>query len=107
MAENKTAAVGEYYSVALFRTAGIEVRPAESAAEAEQTVNRLIKDGYKVIFLTENYAAAMEEKLKTLRKNTYPVILPIPGRNGADGYGINKIIANTEKALGTNIFKKD
>ena len=107
MSEYKAAAVGSHSSVVLFSAAGIRTVSAESVKEAEKAVNRLVKEGYGIIFLTENYAKALENELKRYRASAYPVILPVPEKSGPGGYGMQKINSNMEKAIGTNIFDKD
>ena len=107
MSEYKAAAVGNHSSVVLFSAAGIKTVSAESVKEAEKAVNRLVKEGYGIIFLTENYAKELENELKRYRASAYPVILPVPEKSGPGGYGMKKINSNMEKAIGTNIFDKD
>lgn len=107
MTEAKIAAVGKHESILLFSAAGVKTVPADTNAEALQAVKSLIKDGAEVIFLTENYAAALEEQLHRYRESAYPIILPVSEKSGPTGYGIAKINANMEKALGTNIFNNE
>jgi V/A-type H+-transporting ATPase subunit F len=107
MSKVKAAAVGEHSSVVLFNTAGVEAVSVESVEEASNAVRRLVRGGYNVIFLTENYAALLEEELKKYRAQAYPLILPIPERTGSTGYGLEKVRINMEKAIGTNIFDKE
>lgn len=107
MSEYKTAAVGSHSSVVLFSAAGIRTVSAETVKDAEKAVNTLAKEGYSIIFLTENYAEALENELKRFRANAYPVILPVPDKSGPNGYGMGKIKDNMEKAIGTDIFDKN
>ena len=107
MSNYKAAAVGSHSSVVLFSAAGIRTVSAENVKDAEKAVNTLVKEGYGIIFLTENYAKELENELKRYRETAYPVILPVPERAGGSGYGMQKINNNMEKAIGTNIFDKD
>lgn len=107
MSNYKAAAVGSHSSVVLFSAAGIKTVSAENVKDAEKAVNTLVKEGYGIIFLTENYAKELENELKRYRASAYPVILPVPERSGGSGYGMQKINSNMEKAIGTNIFDKD
>lgn len=106
MSENKIAAVGDRASVIIFNTAGITTRPVENAKEAERAVQTLATDGYKIIFISEKYTAELEDIIQKYREAAYPAIIPIPDRTGSKGTGFDKIIANMEKAIGTNIFDK-
>ncbi len=107
MTDAKSAAVGRHESILLFSAAGIPTVSATTDAEALQAVRSLIKDGTQVIFLTENFAAALEEELHAYRMNSYPIILSVPEKSGPSGYSMQKINANMEKALGTNIFNNE
>ena len=107
MSKVKAAAVGEHSSVVLFNTAGVDAVSVESVEEASTAIRKLVRGGYSVIFLTENYAIALEEDLKRYRAQAYPLILPIPERTGSTGYGLEKVKINMEKAIGTNIFDKE
>lgn len=107
MSKVKAAAVGEHASVILFHTTGVEAVSVENEEQAGAAITRLVRDGYGVIFLTENYARILEEDLKKYRAQAYPLILPIPERTGSTGYGLEKVRLNMEKAIGTNIFDKE
>lgn len=107
MTDRKIAAVGQRESILLFSAAGIETVFVQTEAEALEAIKALVQANAQVIFLTENFAAALEEPLQRYRKSTYPVILPIPEKSGPSGYSMSKINANMEKALGTNIFNKE
>ncbi len=106
MSENKIAAVGDRASIIIFNTAGITTCAASNAKEAELAVRRLATDGYKVIFISERYTSDLADIIEKYRESAYPAIIPIPDRSGTMGVGNKKIIANMEKAIGTNIFDK-
>lgn len=106
MNENKIAAVGDRASIIIFNTAGITTRAVADAKEAEKTVRELASSGYKVIFIGEKYINDLADILEKYREYAYPAIIPIPDRSGTMGVGNTKIIANMEKAIGTNIFDK-
>lgn len=106
MNENKIAAVGDRASIIIFNTAGITTRAVADAKEAEASVRELASSDYKVIFISEKYVYDLEDIIEKYREYAYPAILPIPDRSGNMGIGNTKIIANMEKAIGTNIFDK-
>ena len=105
MDKMRIAAVGEHSSVILFHTAGIITKSVTTAEEAEKAVQHFVKEGYEIIFLSERLAAEMEDTIKRYRAAAYPLILPVPDRNGATGYSMGRIVGNMEKAIGTNIFE--
>lgn len=107
MSNAKIAAVGRHESILLFSAAGIITVPVTSDEQALDAVRQLVREKTDVIFLTENFAEALEEPLKPYRATVYPVILPVPEKSGPTGYSMAKINANMEKALGTNLFNKE
>ena len=106
MNESRIAAVGDRASIIIFNTAGITTRAVADSKEAESTVRELASSGYKIIFISEKYVDDLADILDKYREYAYPAIIPIPDRSGTMGVGNTKIIANMEKAIGTNIFDK-
>ena len=106
MNENKIAAVGDRASIIIFHTAGIETRAVDTADSAQKAVMELAFDGYRIIFISEKYVHDLTDIIEKYRESAYPAIIPIPDRTGSMGIGNEKIVANMEKAIGTNIFDK-
>ena len=53
-------------------------------------------------------AASIPETLDRYKSQSLPAIIPIPGSQGATGYGMAALNANVEKAVGANIlFQKE
>ncbi len=104
MSSVKSAAVGERSSVILFSAAGVYTKEVTTPEQAEKAVASLVKDGYKIIFLSEKLALSMPETLEKYRAAAFPLILPVPDRSGSSGYGMANIRKNMEKAIGTDIL---
>lgn len=103
------AVVGDRGSVSGFKAVGFDVFEAETGAGAdvegiEALVSRLAADGYGIIFVTEDVAAVCQEIMDMYRDDMLPAIIPIPGRNGSLGIGMDNIHRNVERAVGTDIF---
>ena len=106
MNEKKIVAIGDRASIIIFNTAGITTHPVSNEKEAENAVRHFATEGYRVIFISEKYTESLADILDKYRESAYPSIVPIPDRSGAMGIGEKKVIANMEKAIGTNIFDK-
>ncbi len=106
MNENILAAVGDGASVSLFHTAGVTTKSVATPEEAEKAIINLIRDGKKIIFVTEVFLKELSELTEKYRETAYPAIIPIPDRSGSLHLAEKKIIDNMEKAIGTNIFDK-
>lgn len=105
--ENITlAAIGDMGSVVAFRAIGVKTVFATTKEDIEKSIDSLAEAGCKVIFITEQAAKSAYDLIEMYRSKTYPIILPIPSREGSEGMGLKGINANVEKAIGTNIFSE-
>lgn len=98
------AAIGDTGSIMAFRAIGVKTISAETKEDINKAINNLIKADCKVIFITEKAAKEAYELIELYRNKTYPIILPLPSKDGSEGIGIKGINDNVEKAIGTNIF---
>ncbi len=101
----KMAVVGDRDSVLAFRAVGAETYPAADGAEAKARIIELMRRGdTAVIFVTEDVAVQIADTLEKLKKETYPVIIPIPTAAGGNGFGLAGIRRDVEKAIGSDIL---
>lgn len=101
---NKIGVVGDGDSVMLWRAVGARVEAASNAAEAERAIHRLVHDGAVIIYITESLARQNEETIDRYLTDPSVSIIPIPDRTGTTGYGMERIKANVEKAIGADIL---
>lgn len=101
---SKIAVVGEKASVMGFRAVGFEVLEAETVEEIEATVSRLVKAEYGVVFITEQALAKTPALLEKYKNTRIPAIIPIPGRDGALGIGMENLHKSVERAVGADIL---
>lgn len=96
--------VGERDVVLAFNAMGMRVRPAETPEAIHSAVFELAEMGVPVIFITERAARLVPETLERYRTSAATVIIPIPGSQGTDGFGLERVKANVEKAIGADIL---
>lgn len=101
--QGKMAIVGDGESITVFKAAGVTAFPAENAEAAKEIIRKAAKD-YKIIFVTEELARPLQTFLKRFDEEPYPVILSIPSKNGATGYGDELLKSAMERALGVDIL---
>ncbi len=101
--KGKTAIIGDGESILVFKAVGVEPFSVSTAEEAEKTLSQIAKT-YKIIFITDDFAAAIDDKIKKYTAQSYPVIVSIPSKSGSNGYGEKNLVEAMEKALGINIF---
>mgnify|MGYP004645607129 CR=1 FL=1 len=99
------AILGDKESILCFKAAGVDAYGV-TEADVNVTLRRLAKD-YKVIFVTDNFAAATEETVKKYDDRTYPIIITLPSKDGSNGSGMALLKRLSEKALGVDILNKE
>jgi len=104
MADVRMGAVGERDAVLCFKAIGMKTISTETAEETTRALFTLVKQGIRVIFITENAAKAAAEALERYQTDPQVAIIPIPGSAGVSGYAMSRIKANVEKAIGADIL---
>ena len=89
--------VGERDAVLAFKALGMRVIAVSTPEETTKALHRLYSEGIPVIFLTETCAQQVPETLERYKT-------AIPGSSGANGFGLNRVKANVEKAIGADIL---
>nr|WP_273701901.1 V-type ATP synthase subunit F [Tepidanaerobacter acetatoxydans] len=104
MSMYKIAVVGDKDTVLAFKSLGVDIFPVLSDREASFTITRLAKENYAVIFITEQIAKEIPEKIDQFRDQMLPAITLIPGNQGTFGIGIGEVKKSVEKAIGVDII---
>ncbi|MEG1394502.1 MAG: V-type ATP synthase subunit F [Clostridia bacterium] len=106
MLKEKIAVVGDKDSVLAFAAIGLDVFAVLDVEEAREKVKALARD-YSVIFVTEQIAEKISALLDRYKTKTYPAIIPIPSSDGTNGFGMNNIKKDVEKAIGADILFRE
>jgi len=96
---NKIAAVGGKDVVLIFKAAGIDIYFSEEYPDLKELLRELAR-GHAVIFVTEDVARPNAAVIEKYKNKAYPVIIPIPSATGTDGYGMENVNKDIEKAVG-------
>ncbi len=104
MANEKMGAVGERDAVLAFKAMGMRVEIAQTQHEVHRAVMKLANEGVPVIFITERAAQLSPETMERFKSSANPVLIPIPGSQGTNGFGMQRVKANVEKAIGADIL---
>jgi len=102
----KIGVVGDKDSILAFKALGLSTFPVISSEEAAKTLDFMAKDGYAVIFITEQIAKDVEETISKYNNSVLPSIILIPSNQGSLGIGLKKIRENVEKAVGVDILSE-
>ncbi len=100
----KIAIVGDKDSVLAFKILGVDVYISLDAQEARKIIDRISKEDYGIIFVTEEVAKDIPETIKRYNSELIPAIILIPSNKGSLNIGLANIDKNVEKAIGSNIL---
>lgn len=100
----KIAVVGDKDSILCFKALGVDVFTATRASQSRKIIDNIAKEGYGVIFITEEFAKEIPETLERYKQKITPAIILIPSNKGSLNIGMDEINKNVEKAVGANIL---
>ncbi len=100
----RLAVLGDFASVLGYRTLGFEVRCADNKEEGERELSALAKEGFAVIYVTEQLATEISEEIDKYKDMAIPAIILIPGRDGSLGIGMKNVSRSVERAVGADIL---
>ena len=76
---------------------------ASDSREARELLRKAAKT-YKVIFLTDIFCKDLEDLLHRMLEQAYPVVVPIPSDAGSNGYPVEVMKEQMERALGVDVL---
>lgn len=100
----KIGIVGDRDSVLGFMSLGFGVFEAENAQIASKYIDKLAREDYAVIFITQSYAKELSEHIAKYASRPLPAIMPIPDRTGSE-YGESIIKDAVIRAIGADVLK--
>lgn len=101
---HKIGVIGDKDTVLGFKALGLHVFPVNDNKQASLLVNRLAKEEFAVLFITEKIASGIKETLDRYKTVPFPSIIPIPNNQGSTGLGIKGVKESVEKAIGSDIL---
>lgn len=102
---SKIAVIGDRESILGYKAVGFDVYEQTSFQEASRLLHRIAKEDVAVIFITEDLYRNMESAVSRYADQPTPAIIPLPGKNGADGSGMEAITRAVQRAVGSDIVK--
>lgn len=103
---HKIGVIGDKDSVLFFKALGMDVYPVleNEVEENRKIVDKLAREGYGIIFITEQIATTISETIDRYNNETTPGIILIPSNQGSMGIGLARVRDNVERAVGMNIL---
>ncbi|EEU12219.1 MULTISPECIES: V-type ATP synthase subunit F [Anaerococcus] len=100
----RVAVIGDKDSVLMFKALGVDVYTAVDGEDAKKLVNKLAQEDVGIIFITEDFAAKIQDTIDKYREKMTPAIILIPSNKEDLGLGMADINKSVEKAVGANIL---
>ena len=100
----KIAVMGDVASVLGFKALGLDVYPVAGPEEGHETLHRLARENYAIIYMTEQLAAKLTTDIARYKDALTPAIILIPGKEGPLGIGLANIKTAVERAVGADIL---
>lgn len=101
------AFVGDADSTHGFSALGLRLATVQVPEQAAERLDSLVAEGYKTIFITEEFALPNHDRVVELMMKHPVSILMVPGREGSTGRGLEMVKRMAVKALGADILKVD
>ena len=100
----KIAVMGDVASVLGFKALGLDVYPGAGPEEGHETLHRLARENYAIIYMTDQLAAKLTTDIARYKDALTPAIILIPGKEGPLGIGMANIKTAVERAVGADIL---
>ena len=99
----KIGIIGDRDEILCFKGLGIVTYGAKDVEEASNMLRKACDEDFGIIFISERFAKDMDDQIAGIE---IPIIIEIPDKKGATGFGIEKLRKTVEKAVGTDILSK-
>ena len=100
----KIAVMGDVDSVLGFKALGLDVYPVAGPEEGHETLHRLARENYAIIYITEQLASQIPAEIARYQDALTPAVILIPGKEGSLGIGMNNVKNAVERAVGADIL---
>lgn len=105
--KTKLAAIGENNIMLIFKAIGVDVFPSTTSQEAGAQIRRLAKEGYNIIFITEEIAAKLDPIIREYSYEFLPSIVVIPGLRERNNYALRRLRQAIIKAVGADVIGEE
>jgi vacuolar-type H+-ATPase subunit F/Vma7 len=106
MSGSTLAIVGRKETIMPFLATGANVVYV-AKGECVAVVEKLIDDGYKIVFFTEEFIDELRDVLLEYRNKTVPCLIPIPTGRGKTKLALERIRGVIKKAVGADVFLEE
>ncbi len=108
MPMSSIAVVGDERNILGFRPFGVDVHfYGQNSGDPDEWFRGIVKQGYKLIIVTESIAEMLKAQIEDLWEKQLPVVLTIRGLSESKGLAYDRLRRLVIKAIGTDLFKEE
>ena len=100
------AVIGDAATIRCFKAVGVSTLKASTAAEVNKALERIYKENYAVVFITEQLQPLILATMADLFARSLISLVLIPSSKGSLGIGLSRLSEIVNKAVGVNIEKE-
>lgn len=100
----KVGIIGDFENVAYFGAIGMETFSPKAPEDTSKIIERLAKNDFAVIFVSEKYYGAAEKAVKKYAETALPAIIPLPCGGSPQGIGRRQMKQFVERAVGSDVI---
>jgi len=101
---SEIAMIGDRDSILGFKALGVTIFPVNNKDESAEALREVVKQEYKVAFVTEQMALSPEEISVIIGDRTFPVVTMIPSNRGSTGFARQRLQMLVRRAAGADIL---
>ena len=101
---SEIAMIGDRDSILGFKALGVTIFPVDTKDESAKVLQEIVRQEYKVAFITEQTAPSPEELTSIIGDRTFPVVTLIPSNRGSTGLAMQRLKTLVRKAAGVDIL---
>jgi len=98
------AMIGDRDSILGFKALGVAIFPVITRDESAEALQEVIKQEYRVAFITEQIAPSPEEIKSMIGDRVFPIVTMVPSNRGSTGLAMQKLRALVRKAAGADVL---
>ncbi len=102
----KLAIIGKKVNVLFFLSLGLNVVFAENDNECKDKLHELLKNGFTLVYITEDFANTLLDEIDSLQKKYDATIIFIPGGKNLN-LGSKMLNIYAERATGSTVCLND
>lgn len=101
---SRIAFIGDRDSVWGFAAFGVSARPVVGPEEAAEALREVVRQGYSIVFVTEDVYEACSEEIARYRDQAFPTVTVLPNAVGSRGLAATEIHQAVSAAVGADIL---